>query len=240
MKIPKSIKPLNRQAQVWVSAVLYILIISIALVLVLNVGIPLMDHMKDKTAYTRTRDTMLSLDQHIEDVTSEGEGSQRIVAVEIKEGELNMEDGSLSWEFKTDSDIIEPRSKIEYGNLVVSSDIDVIAKEYDTFYTLENSYLLVNISMFNSTPGNTSDLINSVYFKPNDVTIPGNFSFQIGTDADTATGIITTSLVPPGNNTALDFATVVVQVNASGITYDLELSLESQADFITTRITNVY
>ena len=228
------------KGQIWISAVLYMLIISVAVVIVLNVGLPLLDSMKDKTAYVKTRDTLLSIDKNIEDITAEGEGSQRIVNVEIQDGELTLADGTLVWELKTDADIVEPRSKTEYGNLVVSSDIDVSTIEQNGYYILENKYISVNITKFTSEQNDTSQLINSVKFKPNDVTVPGNFTFMIGNDVNTATGIITTQMDPPGNNTAVDFATVVVLVNSTSLTYELELTLESQSDFLVTKIRNVY
>lgn len=229
-----------KKGQVWVSAVLYILIVSVAIVIVLNAGLPLLDQMKDKTSYTRTRDTMLSLDKHIEDVTAEGEGSQRVVSVEIRNGELNLDEGMLSWEMQTDADIVEPRSKLEYGNLVVSSNIDVSAYTYSDNYVLENTYLRVNISIMENETNTTDNLIQSITFKPTNTTVPGNFSFMIGDDIGTASGVITTILVPAGNNTNLDYATVIAAVNSSDIQYDLEITLESQADFLTTKIRNVY
>ncbi|RMF06469.1 hypothetical protein D6764_02230 [Candidatus Woesearchaeota archaeon] len=236
---PQQTRKIRRKAQVWVSAVLYILVVSVAIALVLSAGLPLLDQMKDKTAYTRTRDTLLTLDKHIEDITAEGEGSQRVVAVEIKNGELDIENGKIVWEFETDAQIIEPRSRIEYGNLVVSSNIDVSATTYPSYYILENSHLSVNISKMNGT-NSTSNLISSITFKDSNVTIPGNFSFTIGDDPNTGTGTIITRLVPEGNNSNLAYASVVASVNSSVIAYDLELTLESQADFITTRIKNIY
>jgi len=195
--------------------------------------------MRDKAAYTRTKDTMIQLDQQIREVAMEGEGSQRVVPVEIKRGELYVENGNINWQLKTNAKIIEPRTKINMGNLVISSNIDVKAHDYGTHYMLENSYLAVNITKFVNTSGSTQDIINSIRFKETNAVVDGNFTFMMGADNATSMGIMDSQLIPYGNNTNLEFGKVIVKVDSTSVYYELELGLESQADFITAKIRNV-
>jgi hypothetical protein len=227
-----------KRGQVWISAVLYLLIAAVAVVLILDAGVPLLKEMKDKSAFTKTKETMLSLDEQIKEVASEGEGSQRVVPVEIKDGYFRIQDNMIEWEMESEAKLLEPRTKISYGNLVVSSNIDVDSYDYGDYYLLENEYLIVNISAMTNSSNSTSNLISSIFFKKTNVTVPGNFTFMIGGNQATASGILTTSLNPPGNNTNVDYASVVVSVDST-ISYELVLTLESQADFLTSRIRNV-
>ncbi len=55
----------SRKAQIWVSAILYILVITVIMVLVLNAGVPIIKDLQDKTVFTRSKNTFLALNQHI-------------------------------------------------------------------------------------------------------------------------------------------------------------------------------
>ena len=230
---------LNRKGQVWISAVLYILIAAIAVVIILDAGIPLLQEMRDKSTFTKTRDSLLTLDEHIKDVASEGEGSQRVIPIEIRGGYFTVGDDHVEWELESEARLLEPRTKLNYGNLVISSNIDVDSYDYGSHYILENSLILVNISAMNNESNSTSNLINSIFFKGTNATVPGNFTFLISDDPASALGYITTTLTPPGNNTNVDFASVTVTVDSATIDYELILTLESQADFLTSRMRNV-
>lgn len=245
----------KKSAQVWVSAILYIMVIMIALTLILSVGIPIINEMKDKIAYSRAKDMMLNLDQHIVDIASEGEGSQRIIPVEISAGKLKVEDNQIVWEFDTASDIVTTRTKIDVGNLAITSNANVEATAY-TYDGVNGSFILrtelggtdvtagdpfvANISKIGSETNwtyiNTSTLINYIEYKNN--TVDGTFSFTINDNSSSTYGTGYTKLVPAGNNTDLGRAKVVAHINSTYASYDLELILESFADFLTVKVTN--
>ena len=63
---------MNRKSQVWMSAVLYILIAAVAMVIILQAGIPLLNGMKDRASYTRAKDTLAGIDKIVEEVAGEG------------------------------------------------------------------------------------------------------------------------------------------------------------------------
>lgn len=132
---------MDLKAQIWISAILYILIITVVMVLVLNAGVPVLRDLQDKTVFTRSKNTFLNLNQHITDISEEGIGSQRVVPIEIEKGNLELKDGSLKWDLRTNAKILESGQQIELGNLYISSNADVSSSSYPDNYTLENTYL---------------------------------------------------------------------------------------------------
>jgi hypothetical protein len=227
-----------KKAEMWVSAVLYTLIALVAMMLILEAGTPILQRMKDKTTFARTKDMMTSLDKQIQDVAAEGAGSQRVVPVELREGQMIIADNKIKWEFETATKIIEPRTKQDLGNLVISSDTTVTAWDNGTYYLLENDYLIVNISKYGNSstwvPINTSEIINSINFKETDSTLSGVFSFVVNQNETTADGNGFTSLMEQG--TELPRAIVVTHMNTTAAEYDLRLTLESKADFIIVKV----
>ncbi|MBW2999994.1 hypothetical protein KY339_04940, partial [Candidatus Woesearchaeota archaeon] len=81
---------MNDKAQIWISALLYILIAVIVMVIILEATSPLLENLKDESVYTETKSNFVSLNQHISDVSNAGTGSQRVVPVEIRKGELKV------------------------------------------------------------------------------------------------------------------------------------------------------
>src|SRR3989344_2405482 len=134
---------MNRKSQVWMSAVLYILIAAVAMVIILQPGIPLLNGMKDRASYTRAKDTMAGIDKIVEDVASEGQGSQRVIPLEVRDGQFMVKDNSLSWELTTKTAVIEPRTKIDVGNVKIVSNADVDAIENADTYNVSNSRIRV-------------------------------------------------------------------------------------------------
>ncbi len=229
---------MNRRAQVWISAILYILIASLAVVLILRAGVPIIDRMKDRTSFSRQREMMLALDQHIEDLASEGIGSQRVIPIEIRAGELKVVDNKLRWEFETDTKLIEPRTSLSYGNLQISSNADISSQRYGDYYLLSNSRIVINLTRVCCEDSwsalNTSQLINWIEIGGN--RLEGNFSFVVNDDPASTVGTGYTSVDALGTN--LGRAVYTTHVNSSVGQYDLVFTLESYGDFITTKVTN--
>ncbi len=245
----------KKRGQVWVSAILYTVVIIVAITLILSVGIPLINKMKDKIVFSRAKDMMLNLDKHVVDVASEGEGSQRIVPIEIVDGKMEVKNNQIVWKFDTSSEIVTSRTKIDIGNLIIISNANVEATTYNkadgngsfTLQTevggtdeIEGDLFLVNISKLGSEDNwvdiSTSNLINYILYKDNK--IDGTFSFSINDNSTSMSGNGYTKLVPSGNNTNLGRAKVIAHINSTYASYDLEIALESFADFVTLKINN--
>lgn len=217
----------NRKSQVFVSAVLYLLITGIVMVLLLEAGIPVLEKARDKAIFDREQDQFLNLNQHIKDVASEGQGSKRIIPVQVEKGNLEVEGNSLKWSMLTDARIIEPRTHISFGDLKVVSEFDVSATEYNNSYIIENSYIRVNFSKCETDNNCTSvsDIINAISIKDGTLS-SGDFSFYLSNSTFNGTG--STHLLKEG--TLLDSSTVVVDLALNN--YDLHFTLRSKEDFL--------
>lgn len=230
----------NRKGAIWVSAVIYVLIGVIVLTIVIEAGIPFIKSLQERSNVNRARNTFSTLDQQIQEVAKEGQGSQRIVPLEISEGTVRVEDNKLRWKIETSSKVLEPRTRIELGNLVIASDVDVSATETGSFHIMQNSRVLVNFTRFGSkdshVPINTSSLINYVEFKDTGTKTTGTFTFFINQNSSSTTGLGYTELLQTGSGLAS--ATLKAHVNSTIYEYDLLLSLDSKADFLRATIEN--
>lgn len=230
-----------RKAQIWISAVLYALIAVAILVIVLEAGIPLIKGLREKSAFERSRDIMIGLDQQIADIASEGQGSQRAVPIDINMGKMDIAHQMLRWKIETESEVVAPKTTTEMGNLVISSDVDVAAAEYTNYYIVENSKIWVNFSKNGSENSwaaiNASSLINSIRFKDNNVFINGSFAFSINGSEASAAGTGYTKLLQSGYNLAA--ATLLAHINSTTFEYDMEFRVDSKSDFIKINLRNV-
>src|SRR3989344_4925059 len=117
----------TKKADIWISAVLYILIAAVAMVIILQAGLPLLNKMKDRTTFERSKNVLASVDQKIIEVAGEGAGSQRVIPIEIREGNIIVDENNdrMQWQLETKTEVIEPRTSLEQGNLKIYSNIEV-------------------------------------------------------------------------------------------------------------------
>ncbi len=230
----------NRKGEIWVSAVIYVLVGVIVLTIVIQAGIPLIKKLQERNSVNQARNTFTALDQQIQEIAKEGQGSQRVVPLDISEGTVKVEDSKLRWKIETSSKIIEPKTRVELGNLIIASDVDVSAVDYPSSYIIQNSRVLVNFTKFgsqsNQTTVNTSALINYVTFKDTGASTAGTFTFFINQDPSTTNGTGYNELLQSG--TGLASVTLTTHVNSTIYDYDLLLSLDSKADFLRATIEN--
>ena len=234
---------MNLKAQIWVSAILYILIITVVMVLVLNAGVPILQDLQDKTVFTRSKNTFLALNQHISEVSEEGIGSQRVVPVEVEKGYLELKDGALKWDLKTNARILESGQQIELGNLYISSNADVDSTEYANNYTLENTYLR---AAFHKCEDSTTCFFNEsgmimdkqpIFKNPEtgvDTSALQQFEVFFGSGSWNYSGY--SSLEDEGSS--LGDARVLYYINNTNASHYtvIEFSLKSNRDFIEVRI----
>ena len=74
---------MRKKGQIWISAVLYVLVIVALIIIVLEAGLPLLGRLKEKNSFNRVKDTLTALDSNIRQIAGEGQGSQRIVPVAV-------------------------------------------------------------------------------------------------------------------------------------------------------------
>jgi hypothetical protein len=191
---------------------------------------------------------MLTIDKTISEVASEGEGSQRIIPIEVKDGKITISQNEILWELKTKTEVLDERSDQKFGNLVISSNANVRTMETETDYimqtSIDNDIFNVSIKKIGSESNfsniSTDAIIDSVYY--NDEKLDGTFNFLVNGEAGSGEGEGYTKMIPSGNNTGLGHAKVIVHINSTSppyYEYDLELTLESFADFLTVELKNV-
>ncbi len=230
----------SRKGSIWVSAVIYVLVGIVVLAIVIEGGVPLIKSLQERSNVNRARNTFSALDQQIVDVAKEGQGSQRVIPLEISEGTVRVEDGKLRWKIETNSKVLEPRTRVELGNLVIASDVDVSSSDQGSFHIMQNSKIKVNFTKFgskgNQSSINTSSLINNIEFKDNGAQTTGAFTFFINQNSSSTNGTGYSELQQTGSGLAS--ATLKAYVNSSVYQYDLLLTLDSKADFLRATIEN--
>ena len=225
---------MKRRAQLWISAVLYILITAVIMVIILEALTPVIENLKDKSIFVRTRDTFLSLNQYIKEVSIEGQGSQRVVPIEIQKGELMVQDNEIKWKMPTNANILEPRSTVDLGNVLVIANGDVDAYEDNNTFVMANSKTFFRFSKFGSptnfTNFSSSSIINQTAYKNGNalVNVSPSFDFYINDSDKNFAGY---SILPKAGND-LGEAKVLVHVNSTAHEYDLIFTLESLADYV--------
>ena len=240
----------HKKSQIWISAVLYILIAAIAMVIILQAGIPLLNKMRDRTTFERSKGVLSNIDQKIIEVAAEGQGSQRVVPVDIREGNIIVDEtnNKLKWELETKSEVIEPRTSLQLGNLKIYSNIEVDTAETATVYTISNSRVKFVIKKVpvGTTTMNVNQLIQKIYYlnPPDETEVIGAFTFSI-CDPPALTGKGYTEMIPAGDYNHIGSVKIIAHMLDSdtlgpcGNNYDLELILDSQADFLKTRVINL-
>jgi hypothetical protein len=232
---------MDMKAQIWVSAILYILVITVIMVLVLNAGVPLLKDLQDKTVYSRQKNAFLALNQHITEISEEGVGSQRVIPIEIEKGYLELKDGSLKWDLRTDAKILESGQQIELGNLYISSNADVTSRSYDANYTLENTYLKASFYKCedrDSCTFNKTYLLRQLVFKNpetgTETAALQDFEIDFGTGDWNMPGFS----VLEDEGSSLGAARVLFYINNTNASYYtvVEFTLESNRDFLQARI----
>ena len=231
----------TKKAQIWISLVIYVLIATTVLILVLQAGFPLLNKMKEKALFSKTKDVMVELDKQIREVASEGIGSKRVIPINVREGQLSVKNNKLIWDIITQNKILESGTRQEFGNVVVTANTDVSAKTVGNYFILENSYLIINLSKKGSEDENvsltTSEIIQSITLKETGSIVNSPFIFEINDLPNTGIGTGYTKLLEEGNN--LGFATVIIYMDSdANYNYDLELTFESYADFLLVDIKN--
>ncbi|MDP2750811.1 MAG: hypothetical protein Q8O89_08325 [Nanoarchaeota archaeon] len=224
----------TKRAQIWISAVIFILVVITVMVLVLEAGVPILKKLKSKTSLVKTEDTMQNLNQHIIDIASEGQGSQRVIPLEVNDGEFVITQDQIRWKIESDQKLVEPMTYIEKGALKITTNTDVSSSEKGSSFILENSRILVNFSKIGNETSwaqmNTSKIINYAVFKATNNNVNGAFNFRIGDNENSSIGTGYTTLLDPASNTAT--SRIIAFVNSSQFEYKIEYTLESNADFL--------
>jgi hypothetical protein len=154
----------KKKGAIWISAVLYLLISVLIMVIVLQVGLPVIDSMRDESVIQNMQNQMITIDDAIRDVSDQEVGSRRKVTVDLQEGSLQAGEDRLSWDMQTEQEIVDQRLLAQRDNLYVSGATDVSAYEYNDSYIIKNSIITLNLSKCEAENNCTeiTDIFNSV------------------------------------------------------------------------------
>ncbi|MDD5133600.1 MAG: hypothetical protein PHD81_00435 [Candidatus Nanoarchaeia archaeon] len=85
---------MNKKADIWISAVIYVALGVVILAVVLAATTPAINKMRDRNTYLQTKEVMHKIDSTIKDVLREGPGAQRTASIEIQRGEFSITTGT--------------------------------------------------------------------------------------------------------------------------------------------------
>ena len=128
-----------KKGAIWISVVLYMGLGIIVLSMVLAVGLPTVQKMKDKYILTQTKDLMLALDGNIRTVYQEGPGSQRVIKLKIGKGEFKIDQDNevISWILETSAVYTQPEIQIIEGSLQILTEETNVKGNYEISFTLD-------------------------------------------------------------------------------------------------------
>ena len=222
-----------------IGGVLFFAIVMAVIIFILNMIMPWMENTKDQIAINYAKKNIGNINSIITTVASEGETSSRILPLDVKRGNyyLNDEKDIFYFQINVSEKTIAPRFKTKTGNVFFGSQLNSKAEDHDSYFLLENQYLIVNITKAGNSTSyssiNVSEIINSIYYKEKGIFIDGkNIT------------IIPNNYNPDSNGTGYVYleeegiflpkaVAVAKMINAnSGSSYDLYFDLQSDSDFL--------
>jgi type II secretory pathway pseudopilin PulG len=145
----------NKKGDIWISAVLYIALGIIILSLVLAVGIPTIQKMRDNQLAKQTKEIMFVIDNNVRSVFNQGPGAQTQLKVEIGRGDLDINTAlnEISWTTRTKAILSEPGFPVNEGNLQILTEDSPQKGEYDLTLTLAYTQITLDYSGINPIKG---------------------------------------------------------------------------------------
>ena len=104
-------KAINKKGSVWISAALYFGLGIVVLSIILAAGMPVINKLRDKNVAIQTKEVFFKLDNSIREVARGGPGTQRLLHVEIKKGDLSFtgcDESKILWQYETKAMLSEP------------------------------------------------------------------------------------------------------------------------------------
>jgi hypothetical protein len=226
-----------------IAEVVFLAIIITLIFLVYSIASPLLYSMQASSAFDQAKSMMLSFDEVIQDVASHGGRRSFHVTLGSGTAALNESTDSILWHMDTETMVVSPRSMQSIGNLIVGSNLDVMAYEGSysgtDAYVLENGILRVFIRKIGSEASpqqyHTSDLLMGVYNKNLLRWMPlERLEISVDRSQESMNGTGYTELAVQSYN--LPRGEVLAHINTSyslAHNYTVSFSLESGADFLT-------
>jgi hypothetical protein len=226
------------KAVTMVSAIVFIAITISAMALIYQTGMPIIKRMQSSASLDRMTSTFTELDDTIQRVASEGNGSRRIFDLDTGDGRLSIDPAKdeISWELDADEAVLRPRTARYLGNVASGNNIAASLSEtaWDSYlaYLLENEHLKAYVRKIQPSQAySTYTLLLGVYNKDLGEWLPmDSLSISLDDDPSSETGIGYSEAERIGPNLAR--AKVTAHMDSSYANYTISISLESGADFL--------
>lgn len=228
-------KRIHKQGAIWISAVLYLLISVLIMVIILQIGVPVIESMQDRSVVQDTQNQFQQLDTMIQTVARQEVGSRRTLPLELQEGEAVFNEDQMTWYMEHDRELLDQDVILSRGNMVVSGGMDVSAYEYNDSYILENSFIRINFSKCDHTNNCTElgEIINSVQSVRDESLVADNdYQVYIG-DTTLFEGPGHSRLVTKGNT----LAEGILEYHLDDPSVVLTFRLISYTDYVDARLT---
>lgn len=224
-----------------ISAIIFIAITISVVAIVYQSGLPIIEKMQQTAAIERMSEAFSDIDNLVQRVAFEGNGSRRVFDIRIDMGRFAIDTANdlIIWQMPTQNMIIVPRIADFFGNLIIGSALETSAVEGDysgtPAYVLENQHLRVYLRKIGSVSSHasydTSELLIAVYHKDLEQWMPiESMEISMDNDPDSESGSGYTVLERSGD--FLPYGRVNAYMDSAWGSYCINVTLESGADFI--------
>jgi hypothetical protein len=226
------------KAAILISAIVFIAITVSAMALIYQAGVPILQRMQSSAALDSMTSAFTELDEAIQRVASEGNGSRRVFDLDTGEGRLSLdpENDEISWQLDAENSVLRPRTARYLGNVVSGSNLGASLHEGvhgpGQAYIMENEHLRVYVRKLQPRQAySTGELLLDVYQKDLGEWLPLDWlNISLDGQASSMSGIGQTEAERLGMN--LPRARVTVWMDSSYANYTISFTLESGADFL--------
>lgn len=231
------------------TAAIYVGITVSAISVALTAGVPALQNLQDSSAISQAQQFMQQLDGLVQQVASEGEGSTRTISTNIDRGVLYFQNSTetLVYELETDADVISPQTTVREGNVLLSSNANVMVEETTVggvnCYMMENEHVRACIKDVGSSSNqqniSSSELLQLYEFKREDGTTRSmnpNMTVEINGRNDTSSGVGYTEVDATGD--FIGTGQVTARITTQGFSYDILFRLPTGADFLRIDVQN--
>ena len=115
------------------SAIIFVGFTISMVALIYQTGMPIVERMQASAAVEQIKSNFVELDDRIQRVASEANGSRRTMSFKIEPGDLIVDDADdiVYWTLDTQAPIYSPRTASYYGNLAFGANLETKAYEGD-------------------------------------------------------------------------------------------------------------
>lgn len=224
------------------SIIFLIMIITLGIAAVLNIGNPLISSALDTTKVKEAEAAMKTIDNYIREVATEGYGAAREAQV-ILPGEFEVipEEDAIQYEIITPAKLFDHFMREKQGNLVYISGSDVDCGD-ETDLILSNSFLTITLNKVTKTTPHSSidtnnNIISVIEKTYNTTAALSNSSIIINDETSSRNGTGYSEISKTGKQ--LPYCQAHFFINSSYASYDVYYILYAGADFVVIDVRNV-